>query len=111
EVKLRFERPVIAIGNVGEEGAGNLRGVRHLFNAPPWEGRNCDFVAIDVGGVQRITYQALGSRRFRIRVTGPGGHSWADFGRANPVHALSTAIHHFTSAGVNRKPGTTFNVG
>jgi tripeptide aminopeptidase len=111
EVGLRFERPVIALGNVGEEGEGNLRGIRHLFNAPPWEGRACDFIAVDVAGIQRITNQALGSRRFRIRMHGPGGHSWADFGRPNPLHAISSAIHNFTAAAVVHKPGTSFNVG
>jgi tripeptide aminopeptidase len=108
---LRFRRPVIAVGNVGEEGEGNLRGIRHLFNAPPWEGRECEFIAVDGGGLQRITHQALGSRRFRIRMMGPGGHSWADFGRANPVHAIATAIHLFTGNGAGRRPGTSFNVG
>lgn len=111
EAGLRFQRPVIAIGNVGEEGEGNLRGIRHIFNAPPWEGRNCDFVAIDVGGAHRITNQALGSRRFRIQMMGPGGHSWADFGKPNPIHAISAAIHMFTSEGFGRRPGTSFNVG
>ena len=108
---LRFRRPVIAIGNVGEEGEGNLRGVRHLFNAPPWGGRECEFIAIDGGGLQRITHQALGSRRFRIRMTGPGGHSWADFGMPNPVHAIASAIHLFAGQGVGRRPGASFNVG
>jgi acetylornithine deacetylase/succinyl-diaminopimelate desuccinylase-like protein len=108
---LRFRRPVIAVGNVGEEGEGNLRGIRHLFNAPPWEGRECEFIAVDGGGLQRITYQALGSRRFRVRMTGPGGHSWADFGRPNPVHALASAIHLFAGHGAGRRPGTSFNVG
>src|SRR5688572_31089347 len=55
----------------------------------------CDFIAVDVGGIQRITHQGLGSRRFRIRMTGPGGHSWADFGRPNPVHAMASAVHNF----------------
>jgi len=111
ETSMRFQRPVIAIGNVGEEGEGNLRGIRHVFNAPPWEDRQCDFIAIDGGGVQRVTHQALGSRRFRIRMTGPGGHSWADFGKPNPVHAISTAVHHFTNSAFGRRPGTSFNVG
>jgi tripeptide aminopeptidase len=111
DVDLTFQRPVIAIGNVGEEGEGNLRGIRHLFNAPPWEDRTCDFIALDGGGVQRITHQALGSRRFRIRMSGPGGHSWADFGRPNPVHSMTTAIHHFTNGNFAKRPGTSFNVG
>ena len=111
---LRFRRPVVAVGNVGEEGEGNLRGIRYLFNAPPWEGREgraSDFIAVDGGGLERVTHQALGSRRFRIRMTGPGGHSWADFGRPNPVHAIAGAIHAFTNAGAGRRPGTSFNVG
>ncbi|MBI4471120.1 MAG: M20/M25/M40 family metallo-hydrolase [Acidobacteria bacterium] len=111
ETGLRFRRPVMVVGNVGEEGRGNLRGIRHLFNAPPWEGRNCDFIAIDGGGLQRITHQALGSRRYRIQMSGPGGHSWADFGRPNPVHAMAAAIQAFTTDGVTRRPGTSFNVG
>lgn len=111
EAGLRFRRPVIAIANVGEEGEGNLRGIRHLFKAPPWEGSECEFIAIDGAGLQRVTHQALGSRRFRIRLSGPGGHSWADFGRPNPVHAIATAIHLFANNGAACRPGTSFNVG
>ena len=111
ETGLRFLRPVIAVGNVGEEGQGNLRGVRHLFETPAWPARQCEFIAIDGAGLRRITHQALASRRFRIRMMGPGGHSWADFGRPNPVHALATAIHLFASSGAGRRPGTSFNVG
>ena len=109
EAGMHFRRSVVAVATVGEEGLGNLRGIRHLFAAPPWGGGPCHFVAIDVGGVQRVTHQGLGSRRFRIRMTGPGGHSWADFGRPNPVHAMASAIHHFVS--FPRRPGTSFNVG
>ena len=111
ESGLRFRRPVVAVGDVGEEAHGNLRGIRHLFQAPPWVGRECDFIAVDGAGVQRITHQALGSRRLRVRMMGPGGHSWADFGRPNPVHALATAIHFFAATGAGRRSGTSFNVG
>jgi acetylornithine deacetylase/succinyl-diaminopimelate desuccinylase-like protein len=107
---IRFRRPVVAVGNVGEEGEGNLRGIRHFFSDPPWTGRECEFIAVDGAGLQRITHQALGSRRFRIRMTGPGGHSWADFGRPNPVQAIAGAIHTFCSSGV-RRPGSSFNFG
>jgi tripeptide aminopeptidase len=106
---IRFARPVVAVGNVGEEGEGNLRGIRHLFAEPPWTGPS-DFIAVDGAGLQRITHQALGSRRFRVSMTGPGGHSWADFGRPNPVQAMAAAIHTFCASGV-RKPGSTFNFG
>jgi tripeptide aminopeptidase len=108
--EIRFRRAVLALGNVGEEGEGNLRGVRHLFSNPPWDGRECDFIAVDGGGLQRITNQALGSRRFRVRMAGPGGHSWADFGRPNPVHTIASAIHSFCSSGI-RRPGSSFNFG
>jgi acetylornithine deacetylase/succinyl-diaminopimelate desuccinylase-like protein len=107
---IRFRRPVIAVGNVGEEGEGNLRGVRHLFADPPWEGSECEFIAVDGAGLQRITNQALGSRRFRVQMMGPGGHSWADFGRPNPVQAIASAIHSFNSPAV-RRPGSSFNFG
>jgi acetylornithine deacetylase/succinyl-diaminopimelate desuccinylase-like protein len=110
ESGIHFRRPVFVLGNVGEEGEGNLRGIRHIFNDPPWGGRDCEFIAVDGAGIQRITNQALGSRRFRVCMTGPGGHSWADFGRPNPVQALATAIHTFGTSGV-RHPGTSFNFG
>jgi len=110
ETEIAFRRPVIAIGNVGEEGEGNLRGIRHLFSDPPWNGRECEFIAVDGAGLQRVTHQALGSRRFRIHMTGPGGHSWADFGKPNPVQAIASAIHTFSTSGV-RRPGSAFNFG
>jgi tripeptide aminopeptidase len=109
EAGLRFRRPVWGVANVGEEGQGNLRGIRHVFESKPWGRGECEFIAVDGAGIQRVTNRGLGSRRFRIRMTGPGGHSWADFGRPNPVHAMATAIHHFTA--VVRRPGTSFNVG
>jgi len=109
EAGLRFRRPVWGVANVGEEGQGNLRGVRHLFESRPWGAGDCAFIAVDGAGIQRVTNKGLGSRRFRLRMSGPGGHSWADFGRPNPVHAMATAIHHFVSIG--RRPGTSFNVG
>jgi tripeptide aminopeptidase len=110
ESDIRFRRPVIAVGNVGEEGEGNLRGIRQLFNAPPWESRECEFIAVDGAGLQRITHQALGSLRFRVRMIGPGGHSWADFGRPNPVQAMAAAIHTFCTNGA-RRAGTSYNFG
>jgi acetylornithine deacetylase/succinyl-diaminopimelate desuccinylase-like protein len=114
EENLRFRRPVIFVGTVGEEGEGNLRGVRCLFETPAWpceDIRQCEFIALDVGGAQRVTHQALGSRRIRIRMTGPGGHSWADFGRPNPIQALASAIHAFGSNTIGRRPNVSFNVG
>ena len=109
EAGLRFRRPVWGVANVGEEGQGNLRGVRHLFETKPWGSGPVEFIALDGGGVNRITNQGLGSCRYRIRMSGPGGHSWADFGRPNPVHAMAEAIHFFVRSRCG--PGTSFNVG
>ena len=108
---IRFRRSVIAVGTVGEEGEGNLRGVRYLFDHPPWGDRSCEFIAVDGGGLNRVTNQALGSRRFRVVMQGPGGHSWADFGRPNPVQAIATAIHTFSTAAAGGRTGSSFNFG
>jgi tripeptide aminopeptidase len=109
EVGLRFGRPVWGVANVGEEGQGNLRGIRHAFETKPWGAGPAEFIALDGGGVHRITNQGLGSCRYRVRMSGPGGHSWADFGRPNPVHAMADAIHYFVRSRCG--PGTSFNVG
>src|SRR5262249_19207521 len=86
-----------------------LRGIRSVFNEPPWYGQDSEFIAVDGAGLQRITHQALGSLRFRVRMTGPGGHSWADFGRPNPVQSMAAAIHTFCTSG--GRPGSSFNFG
>jgi len=111
EAGLRFGRPITVVGSVGEEGEGNLRGVRHLFSDPPWGGRDCEFIAVDGGGLHNITHQGLGSRRLRVVMRGPGGHSWADFGRPNPIQALATAIHTFSMEGPVKRSGSSFNFG
>ena len=91
---------------------GDLRGVRHLLRA---DGPRVDqFIAIDGGTDSRVINQALGSRRYRITLTGPGGHSWGDFGLANPAHALGRVLFYFDEAAaevVNVGPPTSYNVG
>jgi len=82
---------VLFVGNVGEEGEGNLCGIRHLCRQPELIRRICAFVVLDGAATDHITTKALGSRRFEILFSGAGGHSWSDFGIANPVHALSRA--------------------
>jgi acetylornithine deacetylase/succinyl-diaminopimelate desuccinylase-like protein len=109
EAGLRFRRPLWGVANVGEEGEGDLRGVRHLFKAKPWGSEDCEFIAVDGAGIQRVTNQGVGSRRFRIQMSGPGGHSWTDFGTPNPIHAMSEGIATFVRAGC--APGASFNVG
>ena len=111
EAGMTFNRPLLLVGNVGEEGVGNLRGIRHLFENPPWSGDGCEFVALDGAGLQRITVRGLGSRRFRVRMTGPGGHSWTDFPKPNPIDALAIAIQDLNRALIDQPPRTAHNVG
>ena len=102
---------ILFVGTVGEEGEGNLRGVRHLLTAGEWAGRVDAFISFDGPGVERITNAGLGSRRYRVSLRGTGGHSWGDFGAANPVHALGRAIARLSSYPAPASPRTTFNVG
>jgi acetylornithine deacetylase/succinyl-diaminopimelate desuccinylase-like protein len=86
---------VLLIANVGEEGEGNLSGMRHICR-PGGPVENIEaFLVLDGAATDHVTVQALGSRRFEITCSGPGGHSWSDFGVGNPVHALSRAISYF----------------
>ncbi len=90
---IRTEADLLFIGNVGEEGLGDLRGVKHLFRdgAP----RIDTLIAVDGGETDRIVFGGVGSHRYRITFRGPGGHSWGAFGKANPHHALGRAIALF----------------
>lgn len=110
--QIPLEGSILFVGTVGEEGEGNLRGVRHLFTKGSWAKRKIDaFLSFDGPGIDRITNRALGSRRYRVEVDGPGGHSWGDFGLPNPVHALGRAISRLAAYPVPKDPRTTFNVG
>lgn len=109
--KIRPEGSILFVGTVGEEGEGNLRGVRHLLTRGRWASKVDVFLSFDGPGVDRITNRALGSRRYRVEVTGPGGHSWGDFGLPNPVHALGRAVAKLAGYPLPREPRTTFNVG
>lgn len=88
-------RRLLLVANVGEEGEGDLRGMRHLCRQPELIRRIQAFLVLDGAATDHITTQALGSRRFEIVFSGSGGHSWSDFGIGNPVHALSRAITMF----------------
>lgn len=109
--ELETETSILFVGTVGEEGAGNLRGVRHLFSEGVWAGQIATFISLDGAGLDQITNGALGSRRYRIQTRGPGGHSWGDFGVANPVHGLGRAISSLAAYPAPLDPRTTFNVG
>jgi len=102
---------ILFVGTVGEEGEGDLRGVRHLFTEGARSGSIDSFLSFDGPGVDRITNRALGSRRYRVKLNGTGGHSWGDFGIPNPVHALGRAISRLTTYPLPKDPRTTFNIG
>jgi di/tripeptidase len=110
-VRVRHAQPVVFIGNVGEEGEGDLRGMRHIFATPRWKDSIAYSVVLDGAGADTIVAEALGSRRFEVIVRGPGGHSWSDFGAPNPIVILARAIDVFTATPVPATPKTTFNIG
>src|SRR5216684_1919640 len=110
-VRIRHALPFVFIGNVGEEGEGDLRGMRHIFSAPRWKDSIAHTLVLDGAGSDTIVAEALGSRRFEVIVRGPGGHSWSDFGAPNPIVVLSRAIHAFAQTQVPATPKTTFNIG
>jgi tripeptide aminopeptidase len=102
---------ILFIGNVGEEGEGNLRGMRHIFQQPKWLESIAALVVLDGAGTDTIIAEGLGSRRYEITVRGSGGHSWSDFGIANPIVALARIIDRFSQTTVPSAPKTTFNIG
>ncbi len=89
---------LVLVANVGEEGEGNLSGMRFLCKQSPLGERIRSYLILDGPGTDHITCRALASRRYEVSVQGPGGHSWNDHGTGNPVHALSRAIHLMTEA-------------
>ena len=109
EANLKTPGTITFVGTVGEEGLGDLRGVKHLFNQE-LKGRIDRFVSVDGAGLG-ITHTAVGSRRYRVSYKGPGGHSYGAFGMANPIHALGRAVAMISELRVPTEPKTTFNVG
>lgn len=110
--QVRTASDILFVGNVGEEGAGGLRGVRHLFNTGPYRDRVRAFIAVDGAGDGRfITNGGVGSKRYHVTFRGPGGHSYGAFGVVNPAHALAAAMQHLAAVPVPRQPKTTYNVG
>ena len=109
---IETEANILFIGSVGEEGLGDLRGVKHLFRE---DGPGIDsWIGIDGGDISGIANGALGSHRYRVTYKGPGGHSWGAFGLANPHHALGRAINNFTitADSLSRSPEkVSYNIG
>ena len=106
---VRTRGDLILVGDVGEEGPGNLRGVRHLFAERP-AGPIDAFISIDGTGLG-LTTAAVGSNRYHVVFTGPGGHSYGAFGMPSPIHAMGRAIGAIADLEVPATPKTTFNVG
>ncbi|MEX2157605.1 MAG: M20/M25/M40 family metallo-hydrolase [Gemmatimonadales bacterium] len=102
--RLATRRPVLFAATVGEEGSGDLRGVRYLFDGPI---RPSAFIALDGAGIERIVHRALGARRYRVTYRGPGGHSWAAFGVANPANAVGRATALLADLPVQHSPRST----
>src|SRR5438105_11825482 len=109
EAKITPLRTILFIADVGEEGEGNLRGMRALVET--YRTRLKAAIILDGSGTDHVTTKALASRRLEVLITGPGGHSWSDFGMPNPISALVRASVRFINTRVPASPRTTFNLG
>jgi acetylornithine deacetylase/succinyl-diaminopimelate desuccinylase-like protein len=103
--------PILFIGNVGEEGEGDLRGMRHIFASERYRNTILSSLVLDGAGTDTVVAEALGSLRFEVIVRGPGGHSWSDFGAPNPILVLARAIQAFSQTPISPSPKTTSNIG
>jgi tripeptide aminopeptidase len=109
ESKIKPRRTILFVADVGEEGEGNLRGMRALVEA--YRARLKAALVLDGSGTDHVTTKALASRRLEVLITGPGGHSWSDFGMPNPINALVRGSIRFINTKVPANPRTTFNLG
>lgn len=107
--KIKPRRTILFAANVGEEGEGNLRGMRALIDA--YRTKLRAVIVLDGSGTDHVTIKALASRRLEVVISGPGGHSWSDFGMPNPINALVRASVRFINTKVPATPRTTFNLG
>ena len=103
--------PILFVANVGEEGEGDLRGMRHLFEHGAYGSRIAASIVLEGSGTTAVVTRALGSRRFRLTITGPGGHSWSDAGAPNPILILGQLLSTLTKLELPEAPRTTLNVG
>lgn len=106
---IRTKADILFVGTVGEEGLGDLRGVRHLFTKGKYKGRAKAFFSIDGGGMDSVTIGGAGSKRYRVTFKGPGGHSFGAFGLVNPMTAMSQAVVDLYKVTVPTDPKTTFS--
>ena len=106
--KVQTPRDIIFVANVGEEGQGDLRGIRHIFSASPLKPRIGDFISFDGSTVGRITNSAVGSRRYRVAFKGPGGHSYGAFGLVNPMVAMAGTVSGMYTISIPQDVKTTY---
>jgi len=110
--KIQTASDILFVGNVGEEGPGDLRGMKYLFQRGPYKDKIKMFISLDpFGPGGDITIGGVGSKRFRVTFKGPGGHSYGSFGLVSPAYALGNAITKLSKMQVPSRPRTTFNVG
>lgn len=112
KAKIETQNDILFVGSVGEEGLGDLRGMKYIFNESDL--KIDSWIAIDGGEIGRILNAALGSKRYKVILKGKGGHSWGAFGLANPHHALGKVIDEFSTAAskyTSSGPKTSFNIG
>ncbi|MGH9607200.1 MAG: M20/M25/M40 family metallo-hydrolase [Terracidiphilus sp.] len=111
QAKAELPAPLVLAGNVGEEGEGDLRGVRHIYANSALGGRIAAHIVLDGGGADTAVVQALGSRRYQVTIAGPGGHSFTDAGTPNPIAALASALAEVAEIPLDAEPRTTLNLG
>ena len=110
--KIQTASDILFIGNVGEEGPGDLRGMKYLFQKGPYKDKIKMFISLDpFGAGNDVTIGGIGSKRFKVTFRGPGGHSYGSFGLVSPAYALGNAILKLSRMQVPSRPKTTFNVG
>lgn len=109
EARIQPQKTILFVADVGEEGEGNLRGMRAAVDA--YRERLKAVIVLDGSSIDHVTTKALASRRVEVVITGPGGHSWSDFGIPNPINALVRASVRFINTRVPTNPRTTYNLG
>lgn len=108
---IKTRDDILFVGTVGEEGPGNLRGVRYLFTKGQYKDKIKSFFSVESGGVDSVTNAGVGSKRYHITFNGPGGHSFGAFGLVNPMFALGQAATEFSRTQVPASPKTTYSIG
>lgn len=109
--KIKTRDDILFVGTVGEEGPGDLRGVRYLFTKGQYKDKIKSFFSVESAGIDRIVNGGVGSKRYRVTFSGPGGHSFAAFGLVNPMFALGQAATEFSRIQVPATPKTTYSIG